>query len=96
MTRRFPSVEHQNLGFSAKPMMVFVGTLSLLVFGSIIARTITTDNKIENTKRHHPKGIGYTSINNQMDKLREKAYKTFPKMDEHYWEYSRQRRRKDF
>ena len=96
MTRRFQPQFTQNLGFSGKPMMLFIGVASTLIIGSIVARTIYADNKIENTKRHHPKGIGYTSINNQLDKKRNHAYKLFPKMDEHYWEYSRQRKRKDF
>ena len=93
MTRRFPVVYQQHLGFDSTPTAFLLGFGSLLIIGSIIAKSYTADNKIENTKRHHPKGVGYTAINHQMDKLRDNAFRVFPKLDEHYWEYSRQRKR---
>ena len=93
MVRRFPVVYNERLGFEGKPMVFLIGTISLLVVGSVVARAMTSDNKIEHTKRHHPKGIGYTSINHQMDNMRDKAQTITPKLDEHYWEYSTKRRR---
>ena len=93
MVRRFPVIQEQHLGYEGTPLKLLIGGVSLLVIGSIIARSINSENKIENTKRHHPKGIGYTSISNQMDNLRDKAYKTHPHIQDTNYEYSKLRKR---
>lgn len=83
----------QSYGFQGTPMKYFLCGVALLIAGTAIARQFDVDNKIENTKRHHPKGIGYSGINHQMDLMREQTRKLVPKMDEHNWEYTSKRKR---
>lgn len=93
MTRRFPSQISTNLGFEGAPLMYAAIGAAVLVGGIFIARTMNEDRKLENTKRHHPKGIGYTSINKQMDHFRNITKKVSPNIDENYYEYARKNKR---
>lgn len=93
MTRRFLPQIQTELGFEGAPLTYMACGIACLVAATFIARKFSKDRKIENTKRHHPKGIGYTSINQQLDHLREITKKVSPNLDENYYEYSRQRKR---
>ena len=48
MVRRFPVIRQTHLGFEGQPLRLLIGGFSLLVVGSLIARTLHSDNKIEN------------------------------------------------
>ena len=87
--RRFPSVIQTHLGFEGKPMMVACLGVAGLVGAIVLARCLYEDNKLEATKRHHPKGIGFTSMNHQKELLRKVTRKISPNLDENYYEYSR-------
>ena len=87
--RRFPSTLNTELGFEGSPTYIFcVGVVGLIGL-AVAARYITEDTTIEKSKRHHPKGLGYTTINQQKDKLRDITKKVQPNIDENYYEYSR-------
>ena len=87
--RRIASVVQTELGFEGPPTAyVCMGFVSLIGL-AVLARYVYEDNKIESSKRHHPKGIGYTSINRQKDNLRDATRKVSPNLDENYYEYSR-------
>ena len=87
--RRFPTIMQTELGFEGAPMMVCCLGVAGLVAAIVIARYVYQDNKLESTKQHHPKGIGFTGINQQKEHLRKITRKTSPNLDEHYYEYSR-------
>ena len=87
--RRFRPVMQTELGFEGAPMMIACLGVAGLVGTILLARYVHQDNKIESTKRHHPKGIGFTSMNAQKEHLRKITRKTSPNIDEHYYEYSR-------
>ena len=93
MPRRFPVSLTKQHGFNGLPMRYLVCGLGLMLGIGVLARVLTADNKLEATKRHHPKSIGYTSLNKQMDLMREATQKITPNIDEHFYEYSRARRR---
>lgn len=92
--RRFPVQVQDSYGFEGPVISGFVLIAGIVVIGSLVARSVFADNKIENTKRHHPKGIGYTSLNHQMDLLREKTKKFSPNLVENYYEHSRVRKQR--
>lgn len=66
--RRFPPNPQIELGFEGGPFVLVAAGFGLLVAACFVARYVSDDNQFETTKRHHPKGIGYTSINKQKDK----------------------------
>ena len=88
MVRRFPSIPETSLGYEGTPFHMLMFGIGFLVVASMATRYITADNSMERTKRHHPKGIGYTSINKQKDKLHNMITKISPNLDETYYEYS--------
>ena len=45
--------------------------------------------EIKVSTRHHAKGVGFTKMNEQFDKLRQKVSHVAPNLDESYYEYSR-------
>ena len=87
--RRFPTIAQNELGFEGTPVVYLcIGIIAL--FGAVCgARIYSADNKIEKSKRHHPKGIGFTNINSQKEYLRNITKKFAPNLDEKYYEYSR-------
>ena len=89
MVRRFPNQMTTNLGFEGAPMMSVCLGITAIVGGAFLSRYLFDDNKIEASKRHHPKGIGFTNINKQKELLRQKIKKFKPNLDESYYEYSR-------
>jgi hypothetical protein len=91
--RRFPTIPQEQIGFEGAPMYYMVGGVLFLVLGTLVARAVFEDNKIESTKRHHPKGIGFTGIDQQKEHKRLKAVKVSPNIDENYYEYSRKKHR---
>ena len=88
MVRRFPVNMHQVADTSNVIMYIIGGAVAIGV-ASLVLREINTDNKLEVSQRHHPKGVGFTSINKQMKHLRNITKKIVPHIDENYYEYSR-------
>ena len=87
--RRFPTIVETDLGFEGAPMAIVCGGVAILIGAAIASRYFNEDRNIEQSKRHHPKGIGYSSINKQKDWLRNTTKKVQPNLDENYYEYSR-------
>ena len=72
---------------------IFTG-ICVLIVGSVISRAISDDKKFEVTKRHHPKAVGYTGINHQMDVMNENVMNMIPFAPANKFEYSTKRHRK--
>lgn len=87
--RRFPSQPLTTLGYEGYPMMIFMGGVAALGLGIVALRLYHQDTKLENSKKHHAKGVGYSNVNKEMDHLRNITHKTSPHIDENYYEYSR-------
>ena len=87
--RRFPTIPQVELGFEGAHMTFLIGGCIFLGSAIVVARYLTEDRNIEESIKHHPKGIGYTGINKQKDFLRKMTKKISPNLDEHYYEYSR-------
>ena len=88
MVRRFPVSMHQEMNMSSVMFYILAGVAAVGV-SSFILRELNEDNKLEVSQRHHPKGVGFTNINKQMQHLRNITKKIVPHIDENYYEYSR-------
>ena len=89
MTRRFPPNPTQTLGYEGTPMLMLGVAFAAILGTAYILRVSQTESNVEISKRHHPKGVGFTGINKQIDKLHNKVKKFNPKIDENFYEYSR-------
>ena len=87
--RRFPPIMNKSLGFEGAPMMIACLGVVGLIGAVVVARYVSEDNKLEATKKHHPKGIGFTAMNAQKEILRKATKKIAPNLDENFYEYSR-------
>ena len=88
MVRRFDVQMEQVADTSNVIFYILAGAVAIGV-GSLLLREFNEDNKLEVSQRHHPKGVGFTAINKQMNHLRNITKKISPKIDENYYEYSR-------
>ena len=89
--RRFRPNPGAMYGYPSFPMIYFVGGAAVFAAAIYYYRQTNPDTKLGVFKKHHPLGVGYSSINQQMDKLREITKKFSPSIDEHYYHYSRQK-----
>ena len=87
--RRFPYIPQHKLGFEGAPIIFTCLGVVALVGAAFAARYLGEDKKLEATKKHHPKGIGFTSMNHQKELLRKATKKIAPNLDENFYEYSR-------
>ena len=89
MTRRFPFRVPNVVGHNGELGYFLLGAAVLVAGAAFALRVANEDNKLETTKRHHPKGVGFTGINHQLNHMRNITKKVSPHIDKNYYEYSR-------
>ena len=89
MRRRFPPNIANVIGQNGELGYFLLGAAVLVAGAAFALRAAHKDNKLETTKRHHPKGVGFTGINHQLNHMRNITRKVSPNIDKNYYEYSR-------
>ena len=89
--RRFPPQPFQIADSNDSTITMFI-VAGVALAGVVFLANIYDKNskkEITSSKRHHAKGVGFSKMNEQFDKLRKKIRKVSPNLDESYYEYSR-------
>ena len=76
------------IGEGNELLYFIVGGAALIFAGSLVVRNMNEDRKLEVSKRHHPKGVGYTDINEQLRHMTKKQKKFVPDFGGKFYPFS--------